>query len=322
MKKIDVGISACLLGDKVRYTGEHKQSSLCLHHLSRVFEFQSFCPEVAIGLGVPREPIRMVGDSASPRVVGTLTPSLDVTDALADYGRSVGERNDNLCGYILIERSPSCGLHSTPIYHHGNPLPGGHAGMFVRALQSQNPLLPMEEEGRLGEPALRENFIVRVFAYADWKQSVETEPSVKKLTDFHARYHYLLMAYPPAARRQLARIIDNLCDKYILEVAESYISTLMRLLGTVVSGGVSSAVSNEGHVHALKALLGSVQTEVSETVYRRCMSAIKGYGEESMSLSELAVSFNTVLPGAVSGTASVRVYLAPYLDDLGIKHVI
>lgn len=172
MNKIRVGISSCLLGHEVRFDAGHKHDPYINGTLSQFFEFVPVCPEVAIGMTVPREPIRLVGDPARPRAIGVRTTSLDVTDALERYGqRMAGELND-LCGYILKRASPSCGMERVKVYSPtGMALKQG-AGVYARAFMQAQPWLPVEEEGRLGDPGLRENFITRVMIVHRWRQLV------------------------------------------------------------------------------------------------------------------------------------------------------
>ncbi len=159
-----VGISACLLGDSVRYDGDHRLSALCIDVLSEFLQFQKICPEVAIGMGVPRQPVRLVGEPASPRALGVHDATVDVTDALIEYGTCVDITN--LSGFILQERSPSCGLTSTKLYDPDGELRDTQqAGLFTRTLAATHPQLPMEECARLHDPLVRENFIQRVRAY-------------------------------------------------------------------------------------------------------------------------------------------------------------
>jgi uncharacterized protein YbbK (DUF523 family) len=165
MSKIPIGISACLMGDPVRYDGSHKRSDW-IDALGEYFELCRICPEVAIGMGVPRQPIRLVDVSAETRALGVANPALDVTASLTEYGAKIGAENGSLNGFILMERSPSCGIDSTKLYGaNGEPLPELISGVFARALVTANPDLPMEENIRLGDPVLRERFIARVFAY-------------------------------------------------------------------------------------------------------------------------------------------------------------
>ena len=166
---IPVGISACLLGHKVRYDGGHKRSKYCLDILSECFDFVPLCPEVSIGLSTPREPIRLVGSADAPRVVGVKDPEFDVTDRLTAYGDEVSAKHQEFCGYVLMKGSPSCGMERVKVYHeNGMPNVAG-SGAYAARIMRNNPALPVEEEARLNDPVLRENFITRVFVYFNWK---------------------------------------------------------------------------------------------------------------------------------------------------------
>jgi uncharacterized protein YbbK (DUF523 family) len=169
MKKarIKVGISSCLLGQPVRYDGGHKRSALCVEELARVFELVPTCPEAGAGMGVPRPPIRLAGDAAAPRAVHVADPSIDVTEQLQSYAaRRLPELGD-LCGYIFIRSSPSCGLFDVPLWREdGSPHMESSRGIFAAALTRAYPQLPVEEEGRLHDPVLRAAFIGQVRAYA------------------------------------------------------------------------------------------------------------------------------------------------------------
>lgn len=161
---IRLGISSCLLGENVRFDGRHKRDAYIIGTLSRCFEFVPLCPEIAIGLGVPREPIQLVARGEQPKAVGVRTPMLDVTDALQAYARMVAPGLSDICGYIFKSGSPSCGMQGVVIHSlTGAPAARG-SGIFAQALMERYPLLPVEEESRLGDPLLRERFIERVFA--------------------------------------------------------------------------------------------------------------------------------------------------------------
>ncbi len=314
MKKIDVGISSCLLGQEVRYNGGHKQSKFCLNHLSQVFEYHAFCPEVAIGLGVPREAIRMVGEADSPRVVGTATPSMDVTDALIDYGKEIAEYSKRLSGYILMKNSPSCGLYSAKVYRNDHPLPGKHAGMFARTLQSECPLLPMEEEGRLNDPRLRENFIARVFAYHDWMQSVGQSPSAKKLVDFHSRYKYLVMAHSQQAYRRLGQRVAKAGCEDIAALSQEYIEAFMET--------IKRLASRKGHANTMYHLLGYLRDEVPGKARQELVKNIEEYREGIVNLAVPMALLNHYLGLYGSDYVKSQAYLAPYAHDLGLRNTI
>ena len=226
-----IGISACLLGNPVRFNGGHKESRLCSETLAQHFEFIAVCPEVAIGLGTPREPIRLVGDTDAPRAVGTVRPELDVTDALAAYGRQIAEQLQDISGYILMQKSPSCGMERVKVYgSNGHTLPGGGAGVFAQALMQARPDLPVEEDGRLNDAVLRENFLTRVYAYADWQRLLQGGITRRAIVDFHSRYKYQLMASNPLQYRVLGRLVANIAERSLDEFASHYFSQMMQAL--------------------------------------------------------------------------------------------
>lgn len=161
---IRIGISACLLGQAVRYNGGHKRSWLC-ESLAQAFEFVPVCPEVAIGLGIPRAPIHLIGHPLAPRAVGVHAPDRDVTDALDAFGKRMADELD-ICGFILMQKSPSCGLGSTPLHQEDGQVTDHTDGIFAAALTRVWPELPVEEEARLHDPAQRAAFLRRVQAYA------------------------------------------------------------------------------------------------------------------------------------------------------------
>lgn len=312
--KIPVGISSCLLGEAVRYNGGHKQSRFCLDHLSRVFEFKPFCPEVAIGLGIPREPIRMVGEADSPRVVGTVNPGLDVTDALVSYGKEIARYSAHLSGYILMKNSPSCGLFSAKVYRNDHPLPGKHAGMFARTLQQEAPLLPLEEEGRLNDPRLRENFIARVFAYDDWKRSVASAPSAKALVGFHSRYKYLLMAHSQAAYRRLGQLVARSGMEEIQELTARYLEDFMATIARVAS--------RKGHANTMYHLVGYLREEVPGHVRQELAKTIEDYRLDVVNLAVPMALLKHYLKLYGSDYIKSQAYLEPHAYDLGLRNTI
>ena len=166
-KNIKVGISTCLLGENVRYDGGHKRDRYMTDVLSDYFAWEIICPELEVGMGVPREAVRLVHNVASPRMVGIQTQT-DWTKRMNDFSEKKIEqlRKKNLCGYIFKSDSPSCGIERVKVYA-GKESPNKNGrGLFADAFMKAFPSIPVEEEGRLNDAKLRENFIVRVFAYS------------------------------------------------------------------------------------------------------------------------------------------------------------
>jgi len=165
---IAIGVSACLLGENVRYDGGNRHDSYITDVLGRFFSFVPVCPEVGCGLTTPRETMRLEGDPAAPRLV-TNKSRIDLTQQMLTYCRAkLAElEGEELCGFIFKKDSPSCGLWRVEVYNNGVPARTG-SGLFAHAVTRRLPLLPVEEEGRLADPKLRENFIQRVFTYRRW----------------------------------------------------------------------------------------------------------------------------------------------------------
>jgi len=298
----------------VRYNGGHKQSKFCLNHLSKVFEFESFCPEVAIGLGTPREPIRLVGSIEQPRVVGTVNNDLDYTDQLFNYGQEIGEYAAKLSGYILMKNSPSCALFSAKIYGEKSNLPGKHAGMFVRGLRKANPLLPLEEEGRLNDAILRENFISRVFAFHDWQQNVAEQPSAHLIVQFHSRYKYLLMAHSQKAYKTLGRMVSEAGLREPEELAADYIQTFME--------SIAKPANRKGHANTMFHLLGYLRETVPGDTRQDLADNIEDYRKGIVNLAVPMALLNHYLQKHGSDYVQSQAYLQPHAYDLGLRNAI
>ena len=225
---IRLGISSCLLGERVRYDGAHKLDRDIVQDLGRHVEFVPVCPEVAIGLGVPRPPIRLVGAGARPRARVLDDTARDVTGALATFGARRARALRDISGYILKSRSPSCGLTRVKLY----PKTGGRAarhgrGIYAAALGAARPLLPLEEDERLADAAARDNFIERVFAYHCWQQLLSGGISRPRLEAFHAAHELTLMAH--GADAALGRLLAR-APYDVRATARVYIERFMRVL--------------------------------------------------------------------------------------------
>ncbi len=230
-QKIQVGISSCLIGQEVRFNGGHKFNAFINHQLGEYMEFLPYCPEVAIGLGVPRAPIRLVKDKGEIRVQGTKDPSLDVTEKLHRYGKKIGTQSNQLCGYIFKAGSPSCGMERVKTYNtKGLPLKSDGTGGFAQQIMLAQPNMPVEEEGRLNDPGLRENFIERVFTYYRWKELCSSRLTPARLVDFHSRQKLSVMAHNQAAYRRLGQLVADAGNRTMKELANEYETELMTAL--------------------------------------------------------------------------------------------
>jgi uncharacterized protein YbgA (DUF1722 family)/uncharacterized protein YbbK (DUF523 family) len=222
IEKIRIGVSSCLLGERVRYDGGDKRDAYIADTLGAVFELVPVCPEVAIGMGVPRPPIRLVGDPQQPRALGIDDPDLDVTAPLTAFGRRMALELDDISAYIFKSRSPSCGPARVKVYADGKAPRARGVGLYAREIISRQPQLPVEEEGRLAEPQWRDNFLERVFAYRRWQRFLASGFSVTGLMEFHARHKLSVMAHGAVHYRSLGRLVADgkawrpgqLCEEY------------------------------------------------------------------------------------------------------------
>jgi len=237
MKKIRIGISTCLLGERVRYDGGHKLDRYITDTLGLHFEWVPVCPEVEYGLPVPREPMHLIGDPASPRIV-TVRTGIDHTGGMKKWAENKLRRLEKkeLCGFIFRSRSPSSGIGGVKVYTSSG-MPGKEgAGIFGGAFMSHFPLLPVIDDGRLHDPSLRENFIERVFVYRRWKEFPKNKPGIGKLAAFHTKLKLLILSHSPKHYASLGRLVAQ-AKKYPPDALYSeYIRMLMeglRLLSTV-----------------------------------------------------------------------------------------
>ncbi len=264
--KIRVGISSCLLGFEVRFDKGHKRDSYINGTLSEYFEFVPVCPEMAIGLGTPREPIRLVGDAERPRAVGVKTAGLDVTEALEAYGLQMSRELHDISGYILKRASPSCGMERVKLYH-ANRMPGGHtSGVYARVFMQAQPLLPVEEEGRLSDPVLRENFIQRVFVYHRWQGLQAKGMTPAGLVDFHTRHKLMVMAHSQAALQRLGRLVARAGSEPLEELAPAYVTELMDTLKRRANRKQHANVLMHLMGYLKRALDGQDKAEMLETI--------------------------------------------------------
>jgi uncharacterized protein YbgA (DUF1722 family)/uncharacterized protein YbbK (DUF523 family) len=237
MEEIRLGISACLLGEPVRYNGGHKLDRYLLHTLGRYVSFVPVCPEAECGLGIPREAMRLKGDPSDPsthRLRGSNTDT-DYTPRMQAWipGRLEQLAAEDLCGFVFKSGSPSSGMERVKVYNDkGMPEKKG-AGLFARAFMERFPDLPVEDDGRLHDPGLRENFIERVFTLRRWRaaESLAREGSLRHLQEFHASHKLLLMAHSPEHYRSLGRLAATAKDRPRDEVLREYREGLMEGLG-------------------------------------------------------------------------------------------
>ncbi|OPY74382.1 MAG: hypothetical protein A4E63_00766 [Syntrophorhabdus sp. PtaU1.Bin050] len=235
MEKTKIGVSRCILGERVRYDGGHQHDHYITDTLGRYFEYIPVCPEVEYGLPVPREPMHLTGNPSAPRLV-TITTGIDHTDGMLAWAEQKLKelQNEDLCGFIFKSKSPSSGMQRVKVYTStGAPIHQG-VGIFARVFMDHFPLLPVEDDGRLRDPILRENFVERVFAYRSWQALMEGDKSIGSLIDFHTNHKLLLMSHSPKHCSALGKLVAGAKD-HKGDLYGEYIATMMdglRLIAT------------------------------------------------------------------------------------------
>lgn len=274
---IQVGISSCLLGKNVRFNGSHKRSQYCVEQLSEWVEYKPVCPEVEIGMGIPREPIRLVEMSGQIRVRNVTDHSQDYTDQLTSLAESKFDSFKDLSGFVWMQKSPSCGLFGVKVYNeNGMPGPDPDQGAFAKKVERLYPNLPMEEAGRLNDAVLRENFLTRVFAHAVWRRSVHKDPKPQSLVEFHTQYKFLLQARSEKHYRELGRLVAEAGKGEIKALCEQYFELFMYCLKQRANPG--------DHVNVMQHLLGFIKNDIDHATKHSILNLIQLYHDGLLDL--------------------------------------
>lgn len=313
---IKLGISACLLGEQVRFDGGHKRHDFIHDTLSRYFSFVPVCPEVAIGLGIPREPIRLVATAGVVRAVGTRNPEMDVTSALRDHAAQTAAGLDDISGYIFKKGSPSCGMERVKVYHvNGMPQAQGR-GIYADELLRRMPLLPAEEEGRLEDPVLRENFIERVFIYHRWQRLSRAILTPAALVEFHTEHKYAILSRGQTAYRQLGRLVAHAGGKNtaFAELCDEYIALLMHTLVKPAKRG--------HHANVLMHMMGYLKNRLEPQDKQDLLRHIDDYRRGIVPLVVPLTLLNHFLRKHPDRYLQRQRYLLPYPDQLSLRNSI
>ena len=269
---IRLGISACLLGDQVRFDGGHKRDRFLTDTLGPFVEWVRVCPEVELGLGTPRETLRLVKSDGALRMITTRT-AVDHTDGMNSWAkRRVSElAGEDLCGYVLKEDSPSCGMDRVKVYSADAMPERSGRGLFATALMARFPNLPVEEEGRLSDPRLRENFIERVFAYRRLKDLFAGALSMGRLVGFHTAHKMSLLAHSTTAYQQLGRLVAAGSGTPKREVREAYESLFMAAMTRIATAARHTNVLMHMAGHLKRLIPADSKRELLESIdeYRR-----------------------------------------------------
>jgi uncharacterized protein YbgA (DUF1722 family)/uncharacterized protein YbbK (DUF523 family) len=236
-EKIKIGISTCLLGENVRYDGGHKHDHYLTETLGKYVEWVPVCPEVEYGLPVPREAMHLAGDPEAPRLV-TIRTGIDHTEGMLKWAAKKLKdiERDDLCGFIFKSKSPSSGYKGVKVYSSSGMSRKAGTGIFAGAFIKHFPVIPVEDDGRLHDPQLRENFVERVFAFRRWKEFLENSSKTAGLVAFHTEHKLMLMAHSQKHYSQLGRMVAEAKKQKKNVLFDQYIRLFMdglRLIGTV-----------------------------------------------------------------------------------------
>ena len=293
-----IGISRCLLGDEVRFDGGHKRDTFLTKTFSQFVEWIPVCPEFEAGLGIPREAMRLVGTPEAPRLI-TIKTKNDHTSLMSNYAKKrVRELTSmDLDGFIFKKDSPSCGVDRVRIYNDaGMPNRKGN-GLFARQFIDKNPLVPVEEEGRLNDPTIRENFVVRVFCFHRWRVLNQQKMSRRALIQFHAQHKFLLLAHSRSHYQKLGRLVANSKQYSPTELTFEY--------GTLFMDAFKTKATVRKHVNVLQHLSGYFKKHLSSPERHELSMVIQDYHR---GLTPLIVPMTLILH-------YVRLYQVDYLLD-------
>ncbi len=278
---IRLGISSCLLGEKVRYDGGHKESRFLREVLGHHFTWIPVCPEVELGLGIPREPIRLLRHGDEIRFVN-MKSGKDYTNGMRNYAerRTKELARANLSGYVLKRGSPSCGMNSVRIYRTNDVTSQSGNGLFADALLKRIPYLPVEEEGRLNTPAVLENFVVRVLTYSKWRQYETSGVTLKSFKHFHHRHKLTVMARNPHAVRRLTDIVAG-CNNFmdVQERTSAYIKTFSDIM--------RRAATRKGHLTVLYFVFESFRKQLDSYQNSQVCKMLNQYAHDALPFSEI-----------------------------------
>lgn len=312
MTKITLGISSCLLGNEVRHDGGHNRNVYVNSTLSEYFNFRPYCPEVAIGLGVPRPTIRLTRSDSGIRLTGSDNTGLDLTDDMNSWstGALVGMRD--LSGFILKNNSPSCGMERVRLYDaNGAPSRDG-IGLFADALMQAMPWLPVEEEGRLNDAMLRENFVQRVFSYYRWQQMTQKPFSISALMEFHQRHKFILLTHDEEEYRQLGPMIAGVTKENLQQVADAYLLRMMTCL--------KARASRKRHSNVLMQVMGFLKNKINSDDKQELIEMLDNYRNGRVPLIVPITLMRHHLRRYPDEYISSQYYMSPYPEELMLRN--
>lgn len=314
--RVRLGVSTCLLGEPVRWNGGHSRSRILTETLAQHMEFVSVCPEIELGLGAPRETLRLVGEVAEKARLVFGRSGEDITERMAEWSR---RRADELAGldldgYVLKKDSPTCGMERVKLYDGNDLVRNLGIGIYARALMARMPDLPIEEDGRLTNAGLRESFLERVYARRRWKDLLASRPRPRDLVAFHQREKMGLLAHGRSGYAALGRLVAGAGARPFEDVLASYGREFMTAL--------SQPATREGHADALSHLAGHLRGTVPADDRQELAAHIRQYREGLVPLVVPITLLAHHLRHVEDDWASGQTYLRPYPDELMLRNFV
>jgi uncharacterized protein YbgA (DUF1722 family)/uncharacterized protein YbbK (DUF523 family) len=276
VNRIRIGVSRCLLGERVRYDGDHRRNAFITDTFGAVFEYVAVCPEVEVGMGIPRPPIHLVGKPNSPKALGFDDSSLDVTAVLTAYGRRMALEMDDISGYIFKSGSPSCGPGRVKVFGAAGASSANGVGLYAREIMTRQPLLPVVEDSLLVDPAAQDNFIERVFAYRRWRQLLASGFTAAKLAEFHSVHKLCLMAHGAVYYRALGRLAAEGQGRRPDQLIEEY--------GAGFMAALKHPATRKRHANVLQHLVGYLKKHLDHADKVEMLELIDTYRLAGVSL--------------------------------------
>ena len=255
--KPQIGVSACLASQAVRYDGSFITNQFIKNECSAFFDIHTVCPEVEAGMGVPRQVIQLRDFDGETKLVYSKNPETEITGFMRDFSDKRIKRLPALDGYIFKKDSPSCGVYKVPVKNDKSGMRKRNGvGIFAQAFKDQFPLVPTEDEGRLHDKGIRENFLERIYAHYRWRQIHASENPLKAFRDYHKNYKLILMAKDNGASKHLGRLVAKVNRDNFSEISEQYISLFMQAMSKIPSQG--------HHVNVMMHILGYLKDHLNK----------------------------------------------------------
>lgn len=313
MERIRLGISACLAGQNVRYDGDNSHDRFLTDTLGEYVEYVPLCPEVEFGFPVPRETIRLEGNPASPRLMKTLSRE-DITESMNRWAR---ERtalldNEDLCGFIFKSRSPSCGIERVKIHGGKGPPVRKGTGLFAKAFMERFTMIPVEDNGRLNDPVIRENFIERIFVLKRWRDLKKEKKTKGNLVNFHTRHKLLILSHSTSHYQITGRLVAKAKALPIKEFYQQYQSLLMDAL--------QLKATPKKNANVLMHMMGYFKKELTPDEKQEMLEVIDNYRTGILPLIVPVTLINHYVRKYDQHYLKGQIYLNPHPMELKLRN--